>query len=285
MASNAGPLAKYKLVFLGDQSVGKTSIITRFMYDKFDATYQATIGIDFLSKTMYLEDRTVRLQLWDTAGQERFRSLIPSYIRDSSVAVVVYDVTNRQSFVNTARWIQEVRTERGSDVIIFLVGNKTDLVDKRQVSIEEGDAKAREFSVNFIETSAKAGLNIKALFRKIAAALPGMEAVSQNKQEQMEEVKLGGTTTVPLEAKAPAPPSNCAADSPTSYDKLAAESAWVFAASYSAQQQCVAFVLPSMVQVQHITEWSWSVDLQTLVTDLLCSLGAQVSGEDGAAVH
>ena len=72
------PLAKYKLVFLGDQSVGKTSIITRFMYDNFDRHYQATIGIDFLSKTMYLEDRTVRLQMWDTAGQERFRSLIPS---------------------------------------------------------------------------------------------------------------------------------------------------------------------------------------------------------------
>ena len=149
-------------VFLGDQSVGKTSIITRFMYDKFDTTYQATIGIDFISKTMYLEDRTVRLQLWDTAGQERFRSLIPSYIRDSSVAVVVYDVTNRQSFLNTARWIEEVRSERGADVIIVLVGNKTDLVDKRQVSIEEGDGKAREFNVMFIETSAKAGFNIKA---------------------------------------------------------------------------------------------------------------------------
>ena len=93
-----GALEKYKLVFLGDQNVGKTSIITRFMYDSFDTAYQATIGIDFLSKTMYLEDRTVRLQLWDTAGQERFRSLIPSYIRDSSVAVVVYDITDRASF-------------------------------------------------------------------------------------------------------------------------------------------------------------------------------------------
>ncbi|KAI4818708.1 hypothetical protein KUCAC02_004010 [Chaenocephalus aceratus] len=87
------PLRKFKLVFLGEQSVGKTSLITRFMYDSFDNTYQATIGIDFLSKTMYLEDRTVRLQLWDTAGQERFRSLIPSYIRDSTIAVVVYDIT------------------------------------------------------------------------------------------------------------------------------------------------------------------------------------------------
>mmetsp|Transcript_48433 Transcript_48433/g.92663 ORF Transcript_48433/g.92663 Transcript_48433/m.92663 type:complete len:216 (-) Transcript_48433:304-951(-) len=193
-AGTVAPLAKYKLVFLGDQSVGKTSIITRFMYDKYDNTYQATIGIDFLSKTMYLEDRTVRLQLWDTAGQERFRSLIPSYIRDSSVAVVVYDVSNRATFLNTARWIEEVRTERGSDVIIVLVGNKTDHVEKRQVSIEEGDAKARELGVLFIETSAKAGFNIKALFRKIAAALPGMETLSQ-KQEDLVDVKLTPSNT------------------------------------------------------------------------------------------
>ncbi|XP_010544549.1 PREDICTED: ras-related protein RABH1b [Tarenaya hassleriana] len=188
-------LAKYKLVFLGDQSVGKTSIITRFMYDKFDNTYQATIGIDFLSKTMYLEDRTVRLQLWDTAGQERFRSLIPSYIRDSSVAVIVFDVASRQSFLNTSKWIEEVRTERGSDVIVVLVGNKTDLVDKRQVSIEEGEAKARELNVMFIETSAKAGFNIKVKrfllrFSKIAAALPGMETLSSTKQEDMVDVNL-----------------------------------------------------------------------------------------------
>ena len=133
--ANIAPLAKFKLVFLGDQSVGKTSMITRFMYDTFDNSYQATIGIDFLSKTMYLEDRTVRLQLWDTAGQERFRSLIPSYIRDSSVAVVVYDVTNRASFLNTSKWIEDVRNERGDDVVIMLVGNKTDLSDQRQVCL------------------------------------------------------------------------------------------------------------------------------------------------------
>jgi Ras-related protein Rab-6A len=146
------------------------------MYDKFDAAYQATIGIDFLSKTMYLEDRTVRLQIWDTAGQERFRSLIPSYIRDSSAAVVVYDVTSRPSFANTARWVEEVRAERGPDVVVALVGNKSDLVDKRQVSIEEGDARAKELGALFIETSAKAGFNVGALFKKVAAALPGADA-------------------------------------------------------------------------------------------------------------
>merc|ERR1712144_31230 len=168
------PLKKFKLVFLGEQSVGKTSLITRFMYDSFDNMYQATIGIDFLSKTMYLEDRTVRLQLWDTAGQERFRSLIPSYIRDSSVAVVVYDISNAKSFQQTNKWIDDVRTERGTDVIMVLVGNKTDLSEKRQVSTEEGEAKAKELGVMFIETTANARVNIKALFRKIASSLPGM---------------------------------------------------------------------------------------------------------------
>jgi Ras-related protein Rab-6A len=172
--TSLAPLAKYKLVFLGDQSVGKTSIITRFMYDNFDRHYQATIGIDFLSKTMYLEDRTVRLQLWDTAGQERFRSLIPSYIRDSSVAVVVYDVSNRASFLNTAKWVEDVRAERGNDVVICLVGNKTDLGnDKRQISTEEGEERAKKDGLMFMECSAKAGYNVKSLFRKLATSLPG----------------------------------------------------------------------------------------------------------------
>jgi len=167
------------------------------MYDKFDNSYQATIGIDFLSKTMYLEDRTVRLQLWDTAGQERFRSLIPSYIRDSSVAVIVYDVSSRASFVNSTKWIAEVKAERGGDVIIALVGNKTDL-DGREVSAAEGEAKAKEEGVMFIETSAKAGFNVKVLFRKIAAALPGLETPTSSGAaggEDLVEVKLTGAAT------------------------------------------------------------------------------------------
>eukprot|EP00957_Ditylum_brightwellii_P029245 2210339-Ditylum_brightwellii.AAC.1 len=123
---------------------------------------------------MYLEDRTVRLQLWDTAGQERFRSLIPSYIRDSSVAVVVYDVTNRASFLNTAKWVEDVRAERGNDVVICLVGNKTDLGnEKRQISTEEGEERAKNDGLLFMECSAKAGYNVKSLFRKLATSLPG----------------------------------------------------------------------------------------------------------------
>ena len=124
---------------------------------------------------MYLEDRTVRLQLWDTAGQERFRSLIPSYIRDSSVAVVVYDISNAKSFQNTRKWIDDVRGERGNDVIIVLVGNKTDLNDKREVTTAQGEEEAKKNGLMFIETSAKVGHNVKQLFRRIAQALPGME--------------------------------------------------------------------------------------------------------------
>ncbi|CAO3589247.1 unnamed protein product [Absidia cylindrospora] len=156
----SSPLRKYKLVFLGEQSVGKTFLITRFMYDTFDNTYQATIGIDFLSKTLYIDNRTIRLQLWDTAGQERFRSLIPSYIRDSSVAVIVYDITSLDSFNNTNKWIDDVRAERGEDVIIVLVGNKSDLNDKRQVTTEDAEKRAKELNVMFMETSAKAGHNV-----------------------------------------------------------------------------------------------------------------------------
>ncbi|KAG1054111.1 hypothetical protein G6F43_003856 [Rhizopus delemar] len=157
--------------------------------------YQATIGIDFLSKTMYLEDKTVRLQLWDTAGQERFRSLIPSYIRDSSVAVIVYDISNRQSFINTSKWIDDVRAERGEDVIIVLVGNKSDLSDKREVTTDDGEKRAKELSVMFIETSAKAGHNVKTLFKKIAQSLPGVDGstIQSDSKDSMQKVNLNNT--------------------------------------------------------------------------------------------
>ena len=102
--STVGKL-KFKVVFLGDQSTGKTSIIHRLIYDSFDEYYQATIGIDFMSHKMYVEDKVIILNLWDTAGQERFKSLIPSYIKDSAVGIIVYDITSKQSFQSVDKWI------------------------------------------------------------------------------------------------------------------------------------------------------------------------------------
>lgn len=158
------------------------------MYDTFDDQYQATIGIDFLSKTMYLEDnKTIRLQLWDTAGQERFRSLIPSYIRDSNVAIVCYDITNKKSFENLDKWINEVKLERGDDVIIVIVGNKSDLNNKRQVSSEELEKLAKLSNCQiFLETSTKINYNVKLLFKKIAKSLPEFKDEPANNQETID---------------------------------------------------------------------------------------------------
>jgi len=183
MASQqAATVPKYKLVFLGDQGTGKTSLISRFMYDTFDQNYQATIGIDFISKTMYIDEKTIRLQLWDTAGQERFRSLIPSYIRDSNLAVIVYDITSNKSFESVSRWVEDIRLERGNDVIIMLVGNKKDLEDRRVITLEAGKQKASELEIHFIETSALSGENVKQLFRQLALALPGFESSTQEEK-------------------------------------------------------------------------------------------------------
>ncbi len=186
----AGPSAasiasKYKVVFLGDAFVGKTCLINKFIYDTFDSNYQVTIGIDFVSKTMYVEDKTVKLQLWDTAGQERFRSLMPNYIRDAAVIVTVYDVgsmsraflatVDKVSFNNVPQWVRDAKETRGNDVKIVLVGNKTDVEDKRQVTAEEGSKLAGELGVQFFETSAKTGANVKLMFQKVASLLPGLE--------------------------------------------------------------------------------------------------------------
>uniref|UniRef100_A0A7S0L7K7 Uncharacterized protein n=1 Tax=Coccolithus braarudii TaxID=221442 RepID=A0A7S0L7K7_9EUKA len=195
------PLRKYKLVFVGDQAVGKTSIISRFMYDTFDNHYSSTIGIDFVSKSVPVDDGTIRLQLWDTAGQERFRSLIPSYIRDSHVAVVVFDITSRASFESTTKWIEDVRAQRGNDVVLVLVGNKTDMDEKREVTAAEIEAKASQEEIMFIETSAKDGFNVKLLFRRLATALPSLEGAGAASDQQVVNLTLSA---------APAPASSSA---------------------------------------------------------------------------
>lgn len=167
---------KYKIVLLGDQSVGKTAVINRFIFDTFDGKDHPTVGIDFISKTLYYDDKALKLQIWDTAGQERFRSLIPGYVRDCAVAIILYDITNRQTFTNLKTWIDDVRSERGNDSVIVCVGNKVDLAQKRVVTKEEGESFAKGVDTLFIEVSAKTGHNVSNLFQTIAGYLPGNES-------------------------------------------------------------------------------------------------------------
>ena len=163
-------LRKLKLVFLGESNVGKSSLITRFIYDSFEDGYVSTTGIDFLSKTIHLDTRTIRLQLWDTAGQERFKSLIPNYVRDCDHAIIVYDISNEDSFIEVTKWCEFVRNLRGENFPITLVANKIDLDEetKRKVTTREGETKSKKLNIKFIETSAKTAQNVNSLFKTIA---------------------------------------------------------------------------------------------------------------------
>ena len=127
---------RQKIIFIGDVSVGKTSIINVLMGQKFNNEYEASIGVDFFSKTIKYKGKTIKLQIWDSAGQEKFRSLIPNYIRGSSLVFIVYDITNRKSFENLQSWIDFVNNIENSNIVIL--ANKIDLENQRQVQTEEG---------------------------------------------------------------------------------------------------------------------------------------------------
>ena len=154
----------YKIIFLGDQSVGKSSILNRFYQDKFEPDYQATIGLDFHSKNTEINGENIRLLLYDTAGQEKFKSLIPMYIRDANIILVVYDITIKDSFTHTEHWVNETKDLKREDAIFVLIGNKIDLEESRAVSKKEGEDFAIEKGFIFQEVSAKSGEGIENLF-------------------------------------------------------------------------------------------------------------------------
>jgi Ras-related protein Rab-6A len=159
-------IPKYKLIFLGDQNVGKSCILNRFMNDTFTEEYQATIGLDFQSKNVQIDNQDIHLLLYDTAGQEKFRSLIPMYTRDSNIILLVYEINNKDSFIHLPDWLNDLSNINKEDVIFALVGNKIDLEEKRQVSTEEGKNYAEQNGFLFQEVSAKTGEGFSELFYK-----------------------------------------------------------------------------------------------------------------------
>ena len=172
---------KYKLVLLGDTSVGKSCLAERFVKDKFMDYQEPTIGAAFLTKKFKINKEIIVFEIWDTAGQERYKSLAPMYYRGALAALVVYDITNNDSLIGAKAWIKELRKRGQTGCIIAIVGNKIDLEEKRQVSTLKARNYAIEQSCIHIETSAKTAHNVERLFEIIASRLPKKNIINAPK--------------------------------------------------------------------------------------------------------
>ena len=155
---------KYKLIVIGDENVGKTSIINRFKSNQFVGDYEPTVGLDFQSIPLLIDNQNVTLLLYDTAGQEKFRSLIPLYTKDANIIFLIYDTTNYESFTNIEKWYESLSNINKEEAIFILVGNKIDLTEERKVKEDEAKKYADEHNYIFQELSALTGEGIQELF-------------------------------------------------------------------------------------------------------------------------
>ena len=159
----------FKKLTIGESGVGKTCILRRFVEDKFLKNHLATIGIDFKTKTLNINNQEIKLKIWDTAGQERFRNITTQYYKGADGIVLVYDVTDEASFDKIKDWMDQILSNTNKDEIcLILLGNKCD-IEKRSISYEQGKTLANELQVNFFETSAQTGQNIKDAFETLTA--------------------------------------------------------------------------------------------------------------------
>lgn len=157
----------FKVVVIGDSAVGKTQILSRFAKNEFCFDSKSTIGVEFQTRTVNINGKVIKAQIWDTAGQERYRAVTSAYYRGALGAMLVYDITKRQSFDHVARWVEELRAHADSSIVIMLVGNKADLVDLRMVPTEDAVEFAEDQGLFFSETSALSGTNVESAFLKL----------------------------------------------------------------------------------------------------------------------
>ena len=162
----------FKLIFIGDSSVGKSCLTAKAVKNNFEEYYQATVGFEFLTFNMKVNDKVIKLQIWDTCGQEIYKSLISNFYRNSSLAVLVYAIDNKESFNHVETWLNDLKSQANPDVRIFLIGNKADLEEDRKVKKEEGEKYKEDQHLDlFMETSAKTGLNARNVLVEAAKIL------------------------------------------------------------------------------------------------------------------
>jgi Ras-related protein Rab-8A len=184
----------FKLLLIGDSGVGKTCVLFRFSEDAFNATFISTIGIDFKIRTIDLDGKKIKLQIWDTAGQERFRTITTAYYRGAMGIMLVYDITNEKSFDNIKNWIRNIEEHASQDVEKMILGNKCDMNDRREVTKERGEELAIEYGIKFMETSAKASINVEEAFYTLARDI---KAKMEKKLEVQNPPRPGGIKVDP----------------------------------------------------------------------------------------
>ena len=171
----------FKMILIGDSSVGKSNILLKYLKNEFDQSSKATVGVEFGTKTVEMNDKKIKIQIWDTAGQERYRSITSAYYKGAKGAFIVYDITRRNTFDNIDKWISDLKTNGDNNISIMLIGNKSDLNDKREVETNEGIKKSEETKIAFMETSALSGENIIKAFNEL------IEQIYQNNCLNVEE--------------------------------------------------------------------------------------------------
>ena len=167
----------FKLIVVGAGKVGKTSLTIRFAEDRFRESYLPTLGVDFLTKTVTLNGKIIKIQIWDTGGQEFVMSLLPFYFSGAAGAILVYDITNRNSFNSLEYWLKQIRNNAGG-IPVTLVGNKIDIGDQRKISLDEAQTYAKEKKLIYIETSAKTGISVPDLFANV------IEIIMENEKKK-----------------------------------------------------------------------------------------------------
>ena len=154
----------FKLIIIGDSNVGKTNIMSQYIKQEFNINSKSTVGVEFGNKIIKINDKTIKAQIWDTAGQERYKSITSAYYKGAKGAFIVYDITSKITFDSIDKWIQDLNLFGDKNMTLLLIGNKSDLENKREVKKEDGEEKAKAFGLGFIETSACTGDNIDKTF-------------------------------------------------------------------------------------------------------------------------
>uniref|UniRef100_A0A0C9RP76 TSA: Wollemia nobilis Ref_Wollemi_Transcript_6127_1229 transcribed RNA sequence n=1 Tax=Wollemia nobilis TaxID=56998 RepID=A0A0C9RP76_9CONI len=161
----------FKVVLIGDSGVGKSNLLSRFTRNEFCLESKSTIGVEFATRTVQVEGKTIKAQIWDTAGQERYRAITSAYYRGAVGALLVYDITKPTTFDNVGRWLKELRDHADSNIVIMLVGNKSDLKHLRGVATEDAQSFAEREGLSFLETSALEATNVEKAFQTILAEI------------------------------------------------------------------------------------------------------------------